>query len=74
METFAVAPLLADVVATISPPAARNWRRSSMSKILLVEDDRANRELLARYLTLLGTYSGRSGRASASSAARNRSP
>jgi two-component system cell cycle response regulator DivK len=25
-----------------------------MSKILLVEDDRANRELLARYLTLLG--------------------
>ena len=25
-----------------------------MSKILLVEDDQANRELLARYLTLLG--------------------
>jgi two-component system cell cycle response regulator DivK len=25
-----------------------------MSKILLVEDDRANREMLARYLTLLG--------------------
>ena len=25
-----------------------------MAKILLVEDDRANRELLARYLTLLG--------------------
>jgi two-component system cell cycle response regulator DivK len=25
-----------------------------MSKILIVEDDRANREMLARYLTLLG--------------------